>query len=85
MVLKDGTRRGRSVEDCKWPGKEGAASEEELGGSRGVLASEETSSSSSSSEPGVPGVSTCSSGVAGTESGVSAMVRAKGAQDVDME
>lgn len=77
MVRKEGTRRGNSAADCEGgpPMKDGAASEEELGGSSGVLASEETSSSSSSSSDlGEPGVSICSSGVAGTESGDSVMV-----------
>lgn len=71
-VRKEGTRRGRSFVDCEWPINGGAASEEALGGSSGVLASEEISSSSS--EPGEPGMlSICSSGVT-EESGVSDMV-----------
>lgn len=62
IVRKEGTRRGRSVVE-----KLGIASEEELGGSSGVLASED----SSASEPGEAGLlSICSSGVAGTEESV---------------
>lgn len=64
MVRRDGTRRGKSGEagDRIEP-KDGAASELELGGSSGVLASED-----SSIEPGEVGLlSRNSSGVAGTE------------------
>lgn len=58
-VRREGTRLGRSVVE-----KLGIASEEELGGSSGVLASED----SSASEPGEAGLlSYCSSGVAGTD------------------
>lgn len=66
-VRREGTRRGRSEVE-----RLGIASEEALGGSSGVLASED----SSASEPGEAGLlSICSSGVAGTdESGVSDMV-----------
>lgn len=60
IVRRDGTRRGGSLlEKGVW-----RESREALGGSSGVLASED----SSASEPGEAGLlSTCSSGVGGTE------------------
>lgn len=65
-VRNEGTRRGWSLAVS-----ERMASQEALGGSSGVLASEE----SSAAEPGEAGMlSTCSSGVAGTESGEADML-----------